>query len=128
MIIDGAEERELSGSVERTTNQRMELTAALEGLRAVPGHREIDLYSDSAYLVNCFRDRWYERWQRNGWVNAQKKPVESRDLWEGLLAEAKRHAVTWHKVAGHSGHVLNDRVDRLAVAARRRQPAPTELS
>ena len=105
----------------------MELTGALEGLRALPGRREVDLYSDSAYLVNCFRDRWYDRWQKNGWLNAQKKPVENRDLWEGLLAEAARHAVTWHKVAGHSGHVLNDRVDRLAVGAIRRQPAATEL-
>jgi len=92
----------------------MELRAALEGLRAVEGHRTVRVHSDSAYLVNCFRDRWYERWRKNGWLNAQKKPVENRDLWEGLLEAAARHDVSWHKVAGHSGHPLNDRADHLA--------------
>jgi ribonuclease HI len=117
IVIDGPETRELSGGEPLTTNQRMELRAAVEGLRAVPGRRRVDLYSDSAYLVNCFRDRWHVRWQANGWRNAQRKPVENRDLWEALLAEAARHDVTWHKVAGHSGDALNDRADRLAVAA-----------
>ena len=118
------EERQIAGGEPSTTNQRMELRAALEGLRAVPGRRDIALYSDSAYLVNCFRDRWYVRWRENGWRNAQKRPVENRDLWEGLLAEAERHDVAWHKVAGHSGIPLNERADRLAVAAiPRRSPA-----
>ena len=108
---------ELTGGEPHTTNQRMELTAALKGLSALDGGRGVDLYSDSAYLVNCFRERWYVRWQNNGWLNAQKKPVENRDLWEGLIALAERHDVTWHKVAGHSGHPMNDRVDRLARAA-----------
>ena len=79
--------------------------------------RRVGVYSDSAYVVNCFRDKWYERWLRNGWKNSQKKPVENRDLWEALIAEVERHQVTWHKVAGHSGDPLNDRADRLAVAA-----------
>lgn len=117
IVIDGGETRELSGGEPSTTNQRMELRAALEGLRAVGGQRRVDLYSDSAYLVNCFRDRWYERWRANGWRNAQKKPVENRDIWEALLAEAGRHDVSWHKVAGHRGEPLNERADRLAVAA-----------
>src|SRR5262249_45928163 len=73
--------------------------------------------SDSAYVVNCFRDKWYERWRRNGWKTAQKRPVENRDLWEALVDLAERHDVTWHKVAGHSGDPLNDRADRLARAA-----------
>jgi ribonuclease HI len=110
-------EREFSGSEARTTNQRMELTAPLQGLRALTGRRRVDIYSDSAYVINCFRDRWYERWRRNGWVNAQKKPVENRDLWEALIGEVERHDVTWHKVAGHSGHLLNDRADTLARCA-----------
>lgn len=114
MIIDGETEREISGGEPGTTNQRMELRAAVEALRALPGRRAVDLHSDSAYLVNCFRDRWYERWQKNGWRNAQGKPVENRDLWEALIAGAAAHDVTWHKVAGHSGHVLNDRADQLA--------------
>jgi len=117
IVIDGGDERELSGGEERTTNQRMELRAAVEGLRSLEGRRRVDLYSDSAYLVNCFRDKWYERWRQNGWKNSQKKPVENRDLWEALVALAERHEVTWHKVAGHSGDVLNDRADRLACAA-----------
>jgi ribonuclease HI len=117
IIIDDGPEREISGGELSTTNQRMELRAALEGLRAVNGRREVDLYSDSAYLVNCFRDRWYLRWRQNGWRNAQKRPVENRDLWEALLAENERHTVRWHKVAGHRGDPLNERADRLAVAA-----------
>jgi ribonuclease HI len=105
------------GGESLTTNQRMELTAAREGLSAVEGRRRIALYSDSAYLINCFRDRWYVRWQQNGWRNSQKKLVENRDLWEALIALAARHDVHWEKVAGHSGHPLNDRADRLARAA-----------
>lgn len=117
IIIDGGREREVVGGEPSTTNQRMELRAALEGLRAVPGRRRVGLYSDSAYLINCFRDRWYVRWRANGWLNAQKRPVDNRDLWEALLAEAERHEIAWHKVAGHAGIPLNDRADRLAVAA-----------
>jgi|SRR5688500_741552 ribonuclease HI len=117
IVIDGGEERELSGAEARTTNQRMEIRGALEGLRSLDRPRQVDLFSDSAYVVNCFRDRWYERWRQNGWRNSQKKPVENRDLWEALIAEVERHTVAWHKVAGHSGDLLNDRADRLAVAA-----------
>jgi len=95
----------------------MELQAAREGLAALEARRHVALYSDSAYLVNCFRDRWYVRWRQNGWRNAQKKPVENRDLWEALIALAERHDVAWHKVAGHSGDPLNERADRLARAA-----------
>ena len=117
IVIDGDEEREISGGEMSTTNQRMELRAALEGLRSLEGQRRVALYSDSAYLVNCFRDKWYVRWQQNGWKNSQKRPVESRDLWEGLIALAATHDVAWHKVAGHSGDPLNERADRLARAA-----------
>jgi ribonuclease HI len=117
IIIDGGEERIVSGAEPRTTNQRMELRAAIEGLTALPGRRRVHLHSDSAYVVNCFRDRWYERWERTGWVNAGKQPVANRDLWERLVAESRRHDVVWHKVRGHSGEALNERVDRLARAA-----------
>jgi ribonuclease HI len=75
IITDGGREREVWGGETSTTNQRMELTAALEGLRAVEGRRHVNLYSDSAYVVNCFLEKWYERWRRNGWKNAQKKAV-----------------------------------------------------
>ena len=117
IVIDDGHEIELSGGEASTTNQRMELTAPIEGLRALPGRRAVAIYSDSAYVINCFRDKWYERWRQNGWRNAQKRPVDNRDLWEALLTEVERHIVTWHKVAGHSGHELNDRADALARSA-----------
>jgi ribonuclease HI len=117
IITDGEHERSVTGSEPRTTNQRMELTAAIEGLAAIDGRRRVHLYSDSAYVVNCFRDRWWERWERAGWVNAGKQPIANRDLWERLLAQARRHDVQWHKVKGHSGDVMNDRVDALARGA-----------
>jgi len=114
IIIDGDQERVVSGGAPHTTNQRMELQAVAEGLGAVPGRRRIHVYSDSAYIVNCFRERWWERWEKNGWVAAMKRPVVNRDLWELLIAQSRRHDVTWHWVKGHSGHPLNDRVDLLA--------------
>jgi len=117
IVIDGGHERELSGGESRTTNQRMEIRGVLEGLRSVEGRRRVDLYSDSAYVINCFRDKWYQRWRQNGWKNAQKKPVENRDLWEAVIALAERHDVSWHKVPGHAGDPLNERADRLARAA-----------
>jgi len=117
IIIDGTEERVVSGHEPATTNQRMELTAAIEGLAAVGQRRRVHLFSDSAYVVNCFRDRWWESWARNGWKNAGKQPVANRDLWERLIAQTQHHDVTWHKVRGHSGDALNERVDRLARAA-----------
>ncbi len=107
-------ERTVTGGAARTTNQRMELTAAVEGLAAIHGRRRVRLHSDSAYIVNCFRDAWWRRWEREGWKNAQKQPVANRDLWERLLAETRRHDVVWVKVHGHAGDELNERVDRLA--------------
>ena len=121
VIVDGGREREISGGEPSTTNQRMELRAVIEALRAIPRRRRVAVHSDSAYVVNCFRERWYVRWQKNGWKNAQNKPVGNRDLWEALIALAERHDVSWHKVAGHAGVPLNERADRLACAAIERQ-------
>lgn len=95
----------------------MELMGALEGLRAIGGRRRVAVYSDSAYLVNCFRQRWWERWERTGWRNSGNAPVANRDLWAALLVESRRHEVTWHKVRGHAGDPLNERADKLARAA-----------
>jgi ribonuclease HI len=117
IILEDGGERACSGAEPYTTNQRMELTAAIEGLSAIPGRRRVHLYTDSAYVMNCFEQRWWERWEANGWLGAGKKPVTNRDLWERLLAQTRRHEVVWHKVRGHSGDVLNDRVDALARAA-----------
>jgi ribonuclease HI len=120
ILIDGNIEQEISGGEPWTTNQRMEMMGVLQGLRALAPGRAADVHSDSAYVVNGFRDKWYVRWRANGWKNSQKKPVENRDLWEALLGEVESRDVAWHKVAGHSGHPLNDRADRLAVDAIRR--------
>ena len=114
MIFDAAGEREIWGAEPHTTNQRMELRAAIESLAALTDPRRVALYTDSSYVMNCFRDRWWERWERNGWMSSTRQPVTNRDLWERLIAQTRRHDVTWHKVKGHSGDPLNDRVDRLA--------------
>ncbi len=110
-----------SGFEARTTNQRMEITAALEALRALlpSADGEVTVVSDSTYVVNCFRDRWWEGWLRRGWLNTAKKPVANRDLWEPLLelALGAEPAVRWQWVKGHSGDRYNDEVDRLAVEA-----------
>ena len=122
-----------SGASPRTTNQRMEITAVLEAVQALPGPLEIR--SDSTYVVNCFRDRWWEGWLRRGWVNSQRKPVANRDLWEPLIEryQERRHELSFQWVKGHSDDPMNDLVDRLAVAAALSQQAasgdqpPTEL-
>jgi ribonuclease HI len=117
IVIDDGYEIEHFGGELLTTNNRMELMGPIEGLRSLVTRRTAEIYSDSAYVVNCFRDKWYEAWRKNGWRNKQKKLIDNRDLWEALLAQVERHDVTWHKVAGHSGHPLNDRADALARAA-----------
>jgi ribonuclease HI len=96
----------------------MEVRAVLEALRAHPD-RPVHIVSDSTYVVNCFRDSWYAGWIKRGWKNSQKQPVANRDLWEPLieLYLARRPAITFSWVKGHSGHPMNDLVDRLAVAA-----------
>ncbi len=110
-----------SGAEPATTNQRMEITAALEALRALTadGGSDVDVVSDSTYVVNCFKDRWWQGWQRRNWRNSQNKPVANRDLWEPLieLAVSSESNVTWRWVKGHSGDPWNDRVDELATIA-----------
>jgi len=113
--------RYASGAEARTTNQRMEITAVLEALRALSadGPASIDVVSDSTYVVKCFTDRWWEGWQRRNWTNSQRKPVANRDLWEPLLALALSPSVevTFRWVKGHSGDHWNDVVDELATRA-----------
>jgi ribonuclease HI len=109
-----------AGGEERTTNQRMELRAVLEALRALGVGSEagpVEVVSDSTYVVNCFRDRWWAGWQRNGWKNSKKQPVANADLWEPLVALVQAGDVRFRWVKGHSGDRMNDRVDALAVAA-----------
>lgn len=116
-------EKELTGAEPQTTNQRMELTAAIKALEALKRPCRVRLYSDSAYLVNAFQKGWIERWVRNGWRTARKEPVENQDLWQRLYALTQRHQVTFGKVKGHADDEDNNRVDRLAREAMRRQEA-----
>jgi ribonuclease HI len=110
-----------SGADPATTNQRMEIMAALEALRTLTadGASDVDVVSDSTYVVKCFTDRWWQGWQRRNWMNSQKKPVANRDLWEPLieLAVSSLSQVTFRWVKGHSGDRWNDRVDELATIA-----------
>jgi ribonuclease HI len=116
----GDYERELSGGEPHTTNQRMELRAAIEGLKALRRPCRVRLHSDSAYLINCFKQRWYDTWEKNGWKNRDRKPVENRDLWEELVRLSRLHEIDWIKVRGHSGDPLNERCDELARRAAER--------
>jgi ribonuclease HI len=107
-----------SGGETSTTNQRMEIRAVLEALRELAAAGEpLEVVSDSTYVVNCFRDRWYERWERNGWRNAKRQPVANADLWRPLIELVRGADVRFRWVKGHSGDPMNDLVDALAVAA-----------
>ncbi len=107
--------KEIYGGEKNTTNNRMELTACIKALEQVKlKNAEIEMYCDSAYIVNCFRQGWHLKWQRNGWMTSKKEPVENRDLWERLLTLADQHQVAFQKVKGHAGVELNERADRLA--------------
>lgn len=114
----GHARRELSGAEPETTNNRMELTAALMALRALKAPCQVQLFTDSQYVRNAFQEKWLDRWQRTGWKTAAKQPVQNADLWQALLAQTQVHQVTWNWVRGHSGHVENERADAMAVAAR----------
>jgi ribonuclease HI len=112
-----------SGAEAKTTNQRMELTAVLEALRAIPG--PVEIVSDSTYVVNCFRDRWWQGWRRRGWKNSKGEPVANRDIWEPLVTEVidvrGGEAVVFRWVKGHAGEQMNEFVDLLATTAARSQ-------
>ena len=112
----GGTEKELSGGEAQTTNNRMELTAAIEGLSALKRPCRVTLYSDSQYLVNAVTKGWAKRWQKNGWMRTKTEAALNPDLWERLLALLEQHEVTFVWVRGHAGHPENERCDRLAVA------------
>ena len=110
----GPHRKEMSGYMAGTTNNRMELFAAISGLGALKEPCDVKLYSDSNYLVQAFNDHWIDGWQRNGWKNAAKKPVENQDLWKWLLTVMQPHNVTIIKVKGHADNPWNNRCDELA--------------
>ncbi|MDL2257946.1 ribonuclease HI [Eubacteriales bacterium OttesenSCG-928-K08] len=106
--------KEISGSEKHTTNNRMELSGAIQALELLKEACEVELYTDSAYLCRAFQENWLATWQKNGWQNSKKQPVENRDLWEQLLLLTSKHKVYWNKVKGHSDNENNNRCDYLA--------------
>jgi ribonuclease HI len=106
--------KEISGFEENTTNNRMELKAAIEGLKALKRPCKVNLYSDSSYLINAFNEGWIEKWQKNNWLKSDKTPVENQDLWKELLEVSKPHQINWIKVKGHSDNEYNNLSDKLA--------------
>lgn len=114
ILIFGEIEKEISGFAEETTNNRMEMQAAIEGLKALKQACSVDLYSDSAYLVSGFNKGWLENWQKKGWQNAAGNPVSNIDLWQELLSLSSQHDISWHKVKGHADNPYNNRCDELA--------------
>ena len=108
--------KELSGGEAQTTNNRMEMKAIIEGLKALNKPCKVTICSDSALIINAFKDNWIDGWIKRGWKKADKKPVENQDLWQEMLNETDRHLIIWKKVKGHSNDAKNNRVDELAVA------------
>lgn len=115
ILIYNGVEKVISGAEENTTNNKMELKGAIEGLKALKEPCEVDLYSDSQYLVDAFNQGWLSSWQLNGWRNASKKEVKNVDLWQELIELTKIHKVTFIKVKGHADNEYNNRCDKIAV-------------
>lgn len=113
ILMSGSHRKELSGGEAETTNNRMEIFAAIAALEQLKKPSLVDLHTDSAYLRNGIT-QWIHGWKRNGWRTADKKPVKNAELWQRLEAAAQRHDMTWHWVKGHAGHPLNERADELA--------------
>jgi ribonuclease HI len=113
LLVSGQHRRELWGGEPATTNNRMEMTAAIEALAALKRRCQVDLYTDSQYVRNGITE-WLPQWKQRGWKTADRKPVKNADLWRRLESEMARHEVRWHWVKGHAGHAGNERADELA--------------
>ncbi|RCL66637.1 MAG: ribonuclease HI [Rhodothermaeota bacterium MED-G64] len=120
LLMHGDHEKMLSGADPNTTNNRMEMMAVIEGLRALQKPCLVRVHSDSAYIINAFTQGWIDNWIRRGWKKADKKPVENQDLWRDMMQAMDKHTVEWVKVKGHSDDVLNQRVDEQAVMESKR--------
>ena len=116
ILAFGDSVKELKGGEPHTTNNRMELMAAISALEALKRPSTVEMHTDSQYVQQGI-SQWITKWKRNGWKTADKKPVKNVDLWQRLDAAMQQHKVKWHWVKGHAGHELNERADRLAVAA-----------
>ena len=117
LLRHNGKEKELSGGEAHTTNNRMEMKAVIEAIRAIKKPCLLKIHSDSALIINAMTKGWIDSWQSKGWKRADKKPVENQDLWVELLNVIGAHQVEWIKVRGHSGIPDNERVDQLAVQA-----------
>lgn len=117
LLIYGGHTKEISGSDEHTTNNRMELTAVIEALKCLKRPCIVDLFTDSSYVFNGFTEGWIYNWLRNGWRTANKKPVVNQDLWIELYELTKAHKINWNKVKGHADNEFNNRCDKLATSA-----------
>jgi len=113
LLVKGGVEKELFGGESATTNNRMELTAAIRALDALTRACEVDIYTDSQYVQKGMTE-WVNNWKRRGWRTADRQPVKNVDLWQQLETAAARHKVSWHWVRGHAGHEGNERADALA--------------
>lgn len=114
ILMMGENKKEISGGKKDTTNNVMELTAVIEALKLLKRPCKVDLYSDSAYVVNAFLQNWILGWIKNGWKNSSKEEVKNKELWQELLSLTKIHDVTFHKVKGHADNEYNNRCDELA--------------
>lgn len=116
VLIFGTIEKEICGFQESTTNNRMELTACVESLGRLKEPCKVNLFSDSAYVVNAFNNGWIENWQKNNWKNSKKEEVLNKDLWLKLIELSTKHQVTFNKVKGHAGDKYNEICDKLATS------------
>ena len=118
ILLFNDKKKEIYGSEKNTTNNKMELTACIKALQEIKIDKyPVSIYTDSAYIVNCFKEKWYESWKKKNWHNSKKQPVANKDLWVQLISLSQKYKVTYHKVAGHSGIDLNERADQLAQLA-----------
>ena len=121
VLVSGTHRKELAAGYRLTTNNRMELRAAIAALELLNEPCEVDLHSDSKYIIDALTKKWIAGWQQRGWQTAAKQPVKNRDLWLRLLAAIAPHKIRWHWVKGHAGHAENERCDVLANAAVKNQ-------
>ena len=117
ILMFGDVKKEISGAAKETTNNIMEITAVIEALKCLKEECEVEVYSDSAYVVNAFNQGWITKWIKNNWRNASKEPVKNKELWQELIALTEKHKVTFIKVKGHSDNEFNNRCDELATGA-----------
>jgi ribonuclease HI len=126
VLSSGGHRKELAGGFRLTTNNRMEIRAAIAALELLSEPCEVDIHSDSKYLVQAIGERWIEGWKRRGWLTSDKKPVKNKDLWLRLIAAMAPHHIQWHWVKGHAGHRENERCDELANLAVMRPNLPED--